>query len=117
MCTGRSGVRGRARWCWAERAGAERSGGFNCWFRAAIREELEKERQALGNAAFFAKYAPTAEERQLRKEQLRKERDEVSFIAHVLEQRIVDIECDAVWEGDAAADESEARPTKAARVA
>jgi hypothetical protein len=75
-------------------------------------KKLEKERQALGNAAFCAKYAPTPEERQLRKE-----RDEVSFIAHVLEQRIADIECDAAWEGDAAASASEARPTKAARVA
>ena len=75
-------------------------------------KQLEKERQALGNAAFNAKYAPTAEERQLRKE-----RDETSFMAHVLEQRIVDIECDAAWEVGVAAEESEARPTKAARVA
>jgi hypothetical protein len=77
-------------------------------------KKLEKERQALGNAAFSAKYAPTAEEKQRRKA-----RDEVGFIAHVLEQRILDVQCNAVWAegGDAAAGESEARPTKAARVA
>ena len=78
--------------------------------------QLEKERQKLGNEKFYAKYALTAQEKQMRQE-----RDELGFIAHVLEQRIADVECDAAWECGApaapAALPDSARPVKIAKVA
>ena len=52
--------------------------------------KLEKERQMLGNGKFYANYALTAQDKQQQQE-----RDELGFIAHVLEQRIADVECDA----------------------